>query len=354
MKKIKDYKNKIEWLKKLKKYSSYFQNEKFIKNISIIEEYVNTFIKAPNSKQYRYLELLCDICSLYDDGILQKVEEYKNETKTSNKLKIRYGDEKQKEYIEVLKNKPKGTPNSWTMISYWLNKGYTEEEAKKMIKNKRNIASRNGVNTRRKNNNYKNESPLSLIYWCSRGHSLDEAELLRRPYLNKCKNTLPRYIETHGKELGIKLFNTASKSRKEKLISKYGSLVVGSYVSKESLKILIKLYKKIRKGGIGRNDVVWGISNNKEFVLTDFENDKSYFYDFVVKSKKVIVEYNNSFWHPREDKEWRSFLNYDETLKRDNLKKELAIKRGYKIYYIWEDDNLEEKIDELSLEILND
>lgn len=105
---------------------------------------------------------------------------------------------------------------------------------------------------------------------------------------------------------------------------------------------------------ITKNDIVWGISNNKEFILTDFEKNKSYFYDFVVKSKKIIIEYNNSFWHPRVGKEWKGILNYDELLKRDKDKEELAINRGYRVYYIWNDDDIEAKINELTLEILND
>jgi very-short-patch-repair endonuclease len=355
MKKLKDYTDKIEWLKKLKKYSHYFKNEKFLKNLNIVKEYIDTFTKAPNSKQYRYLELLCDICSLYDENILDKINEYKNEPKTTNKLKIRYGEGRLEEYIEVLKNKPKGIPNSWTMASYWIKKGYTKEEAEKMRKHKMSIAIKNANNTRRKNNyNYKEKSPLSLDYWTTKGYSLSEAEGMRMPYLNKCKNTLPRYIEDHGEELGTILFNTASNSRKEKLRSRYGTLVVGTHISKESLKVLVKLYRKIRKSGVEKSDIVWGISNNKEFALTDFENKKSFFYDFVVKSKKIIIEYNNSFWHPRKDKEWRGFLDYEETLEKDKAKKELAISRGYTVHYIWDDDNIEEKINEMYLEIMND
>jgi very-short-patch-repair endonuclease len=186
------------------------------------------------------------------------------------------------------------------------------------------------------------------------GYTSSEAELLRQPFLYKCKNTLSRYIETHGESLGTKIFNDAKQSRKEKIISKYGSLVTTSHTSKESLKVLVKFYKKIRKNGILKSDIVWGISKNKEFVLTDFETNKSYFYDFVIKSKKIIIEYNNSFWHPREDREWKGILDYDELLQKDKIKKELAFQRGYKVYYIWEDDNIEDKINELFLEILND
>jgi hypothetical protein len=293
--------------------------------------------------QKRYLELLCDICSLYEEGIQDKITQYKNETKTKIKVKIRYGEEGLQKFITKLKNKPKGEPDSWTMISYWTKRGYSEEDAIIMRNNKRKIASKNGVKTRRQNNNYKGESRLSTEYWTTRGYSLEDAEKLRAPYLYKIKNSPSRYIETYGNELGLKIFNDAIQRRKNKIIAKYGSLVVTGHTSKESLKVLIKLYKSIRKRGISKNDIVWGISNNKEFILTD-----------VVKSKKIIIEYNNSFWHPRADKEWKGILNYDELLKRDKDKEELAITRGYTVHYIWDDDNIEAKINELTLEILND
>jgi very-short-patch-repair endonuclease len=354
MKKLKEYNDKIEWLKTLKTYDSYFQNEKFLKNINIVREYVNTFEKFPNMAQKRYLELLCDICSLYEEGIQEKITQYKNETKTKIKVKIRYGDEGLQKFMTKLKNKPKGEPDSWTMISYWTKRGYSEEDAIIMRNNKRKIASKNGVKTRRQNNNYKGESRLSIEYWTIRGYSLEDAEKMRAPYLYKIKNTPSRYIETHGEELGMKIYNDAIQRRKNKIIAKYGSLVVTGYTSTESLKVLVKLYKSIRKRGISKNDIVWGISNNKEFILTDFEKNKSYFYDFVVKSKKIIIEYNNSFWHPRVGKEWKGILNYDELLKRDKDKEELAIIRGYRVHYIWDDDDIEAKINELTLEILND
>jgi hypothetical protein len=354
MKKIKDYKDKLEWMRNLKKYSSYFQNDKFLNNIEIIKKYINSFVKSPTTAEYRYLELLCDLCSLYDDNIQEKLIEYKNESKTSIKVKIRYGDARQEKFIESLKCKPKPIPNSWTMISYWTKKGYTEDEAVVLRGIKQSKASKNAAKKRKENNNYKGESPLSILYWTKLGYTPSEAELLRQPFLYKCKNTLSRYIETHGEILGTKIFNDAKQSRKEKIIKKYGSLVTTSHTSKESLKVLVKLYKKIRKNGILKSDIVWGISKNKEFVLTDFETNKSYFYDFVIKSKKTIIEYNNSFWHPREDKEWKGILDYDELLQKDKIKKELAFQRGYQLYYIWEDDNIEEKINELFLEVIND
>jgi len=106
--------------------------------------------------------------------------------------------------------------------------------------------------------------------------------------------------------------------------------------------------------GVQKTDIVWGISGNKEFVLTDFDNDRSYFYDFVIKSRKIIVEYNNLFWHPRKREEWKGMGDYDDILQYQELKEKLAISRGYAVYYVWNDDNLIEKINYLKGLILNE
>lgn len=165
---------------------------------------------------------------------------------------------------------------------------------------------------------------------------------------------MSRYIEKYGEEKGTAIFQNGINRRHQTMLSRYGAKVVTVTVSKESLRFLIKLYKILRKNGISTNDVVWGIAGNKEFVLTDFENKRSYFYDFVIKSKKIIIEYNNLFWHPREESEWKGFGNYDEIIKSQKKKEELAFSRGYKVYYVWNDDDWAEKVFYLSGVILNE
>ena len=106
-KKISDYDNKMEWLKQSKTFSKYFKSKNILKNLSIIEEYVNTFEKYPTIKQRRYLELLLDFCTLYENNILDKIEEYKAETSQRKKVFIRYGKIGEEEYDKKLKNRKK-------------------------------------------------------------------------------------------------------------------------------------------------------------------------------------------------------------------------------------------------------
>lgn len=351
-KRYKDYENKLDWLKRNKKFSFYFDNEFFVKNTNYIKNYLETLTKQPTSSQFRTIALLCDLSLLYTDEIEEKYKEYKKEISTKKKLEIRYGKDRVFIFEEKLKNRPKVNRVTYWNVGYWVDRGLTEDEAKKKISE---IQSENSKRGKSKITNYKILNPLSVEYWKHLGYAdKDEIERLRRPYLDKCTNRLSRYIEKYGEEKGLEVFQNGIKRRHQTMLERYGAKVPVAGVSKESLRFLIKVYRILRKNGIDKNDVVWGISGRKEFVLTDFDKKKSYFYDFVIKSKKAIIEYNNLFWHPREGEEWRGFADYNEAMDSQKLKEKLAISRGYKVYYVWNDDDLEKRATYLSEAILND
>lgn len=351
MKKYNDYEDKLNWLKRNKKFSHYFNSDFFIKNIKFVKNYLETLQDYPNSSQLRKIILLCDLSLIYVDEIQEKYEEYKKEKSTKAKILIRYGLKYLIEYENKLKNRPKPIVKSFLTIGYWVDKGFSELEAKEKISK---IQSYNSKKRHEKTNNYKEQNPISINYWKKLGFDDSEIETLRKPYLEKCINTLSRYIDKYGEKNGEIKFNQGVNKRLNTLVKRYGTKTITSYVSKESLRFLIKLYKNIRKNGIEKTDIVWGISGNKEFVLTDSNYDRSYFYDFVIKSKKIVIEYNNLFWHPRKEDEWRGFGNYQDVLDYQESKKSLAISRGYDVYYVWNDDNQTEKINYLSGMILND
>lgn len=86
----------------------------------------------------------------------------------------------------------------------------------------------------------------------------------------------------------------------------------------------------------------------REFARTDFEFNKSYFYDFCLKPLKIIVEYNGIYFHPRNREDWRrKDLTFDEALAKDLRKISFIEDLGYKVFVIWEDDDIEIKINEV-------
>jgi G:T-mismatch repair DNA endonuclease (very short patch repair protein) len=76
-------------------------------------------------------------------------------------------------------------------------------------------------------------------------------------------------------------------------------------------------------------------------------------YDIFVPDKMLIIEFNGDYWHMNPKKYLSSDYNKtahmtaDEIWNRDKNKKHIAIKNGYGICYIWEDDykRAEDKID---------
>jgi hypothetical protein len=352
MKKYNSYANKLDWLKRNKKFSHYFNYDFFNKNTGYIEEYLDSIDEVPNSSQLRTIALLCDLSLLYENDIEQKYDKYKSEKSVKKKIEIRYGKDQLNLYENKLKNRPKPVVNSILNVKYWLDKGYTEIKAKEKISE---IQSNNSKKRHEKTFNYKIQNPICVEYWKNLGFGdNNEIKNLRKPYLDKCSNTLSRYIVKYGEKEGKKIFYNGVNKRINTMLERYGTKTVTTYVSKESLKFLIKIYKEIRKNGIKKEDVVWGISGNKEFVLTDNKLGKSYFYDFVIKSKKIIIEYNNLFWHSRKKEEWKGIGDYDKVLEYQKTKENLAISRGYVVYYVWNDDDIQEKVKYLSGVVLND
>lgn len=346
MKKYNSYDNKLDWLKQNKKFSHYFNYDFFNKNTGYIKEYLDSIDKLPNSSQLRTIGLLCDLSLLYKNDIEQKYNEYKSEKSVKKKIEIRYGNDQLNLYENKLKNRSKPVVKSNLTVKYWLDRGYTEIQAKEKISK---IQSNNSKKRHKKTFNYKIQNPICVEYWKNLGFDdMVEIENLRKPYLDKCSNTLSRYIEKYGEKDGKKIFYDGVNKRIKTMIERYGTKTVTTYVSKESLKFLIKIYKVMRKNGIKKNDIVWGISGNKEFVLTDTKLGQSYFYDFVIKSKKIIIEYNNLFWHPRNKEEWRGIGDYNKVLEYQKSKENLAISRGYVVYYVWNDDDFQEKVNYLS------
>lgn len=106
------------------------------------------------------------------------------------------------------------------------------------------------------------------------------------------------------------------------------------------------LFKKVMEE-IDYEDIYVGIDDNKEYFIRD-EFNQIFFYDFVIKSKKIIIEYNGIAFHPKFEKldifkPIYTKLTPVEIYNKQEYKKDLAIKNGFRILEVWsdDDDNLE-------------
>lgn len=119
--------------------------------------------------------------------------------------------------------------------------------------------------------------------------------------------------------------------------------------SKASLLIFQPLYDYLINNNIFNiNDIYLGIEGSKEFFLRSDRN--IYFYDFTIKSKNLIIEYNGKAWHPNWEKydikecvENFKFSLVDpiEVINNDKNKIELAKKNGFDVLVLWEEDGLQ-------------
>ena len=142
---------------------------------------------------------------------------------------------------------------------------------------------------------------------------------------NKGKsNRINHYIEMYGKEEGERIY----KERLQKIALKSAK---GCHTS-----INEKMNEILNKNGF---------IYKREFPIKRNDKKGYYCYDFLVNNE-LIIEMNGRFWHA--DPRWyneNDIMNFPgrkeiakNIWKKDNDKKNLAIKNGYKFITIWEDD----------------
>lgn len=111
--------------------------------------------------------------------------------------------------------------------------------------------------------------------------------------------------------------------------------------SQESLIIFNPLITWCLENNILLEDIYIGLNDKREYFISS--NHKIFFYDFTIKSKKIIIEYNGVLFHAKHDsKEWSNpFTNesIEENLKKSKVKIKTALKFGFKLLEIWSDED---------------
>lgn len=175
--------------------------------------------------------------------------------------------------------------------------------------------------------------------------------------IEKHKNRVNKYKNTYNLNPMKEEINKSKAITIENLLRKYGSIEKANEVydkwrksvcvpicvaSKESLKIFNPLIDiVISDFKIENNDIYIGNGESKEFFIKD--NNDIYFYDFTIRSKKIIIEYNGVIFHPKNEKsDWKSVFNPNITAKmvydKQKYKIDLAKNNGFNVLEIWSDD----------------
>lgn len=323
--------------------------KKFIRNfVNMYPEYLD-FVKHKTattkslSSLKRQIELLGDIIRTNNnENVLSLYDAYNSSNSVSEKILIKYGDIYHKKWKKKLCNRPRPKNFSILQTEYWIKrKGLSEAEAIQKVasiqsKNS-NKATLESIKVRKVNN------PITMNYWLSRGYNKEESELLREPYVNTCRNDLDSLIARHGQNKGLAAYKNRIEKYKKSMKENLQNRRTGGYVSKESLKFFIPLYKKCRKLGLERKDIYFGIEGSREFFIRESgKKNTGIFVDFCIPKLNLVLEYQGIFWHPRTLDEWKNpFIDFETGMEKENKRKLLIKNRGFDIIEIWSDDDLE-------------
>lgn len=254
---------------------------------------------------------------------------------------------------------------------YWLESGFSEEESLDKVKEFQKENSNKFIKKILENpENYTDRTETQLNYWIKKGYNLyDSEERLKK---RQDTTSLEFHNNRYGEEDGLirynkRISNIAYTSSRKYYVDKYGiiegnklydirlknRIVPMSKASKESFYFLKDIYKYLRKNGIDKSDIYWGVGHSNEWFINTGSN--LFFYDFTIPKLNIIIEYHGKMFHPNPEKildkdNWKclySGLSYDIVLKSDMIKKQIAMDKGYEYITVYSDDNLYLKINEI-------
>lgn len=272
---------------------------------------------------------------------------------------LQYGKVKGEQiYTEFnIKNAERAKKKSRFSIEYWINLGYSEEEAKEKLteKNRKHSKKRweeiknSGIDTSLYT---KSINPLSKEYVGYVGMSDDEIENQREMYLSKCIKGKDYYLDKYGEEKGTKLFEERQKKRMRTMLKNETGVFSNKkgLASSWSLQVFLPLCDWIHSLGFEQDSIQMGYDGYRgERWIRDPNNEGRYFlYDFTFLPLNCIIEYHGTRWHPKEDgtfaEKTHLKVSGKEKRKQDLYKKKLAEENGYKVLEIWSDEDKEQSI----------
>lgn len=251
-------------------------------------------------------------------------------------------------------------------VEYWVQKGFSKDESEIKVKEFQKENNNKYIKKALENpDNYIDRTQTQIQYWIKMGFSQEEAT--QKLSQRQSTTSLAFFIKKYGEIEGLIKYNENIKrfsytSSRKFYIDKYGEMegnkifdeillkrvVKFNKSSKEAYNFLKPIYKFIRKNGIEINDIYWGVGSSNEWFINF--NKCLFFYDFTIKPLKIIIEYHGTSFHPKDgDTSWVSIHGekYDEKIKIDKLKKEIAEINGFTYFTVYSDEKISLKQQEL-------
>lgn len=275
----------------------------------------------PNTKEFWMRKGYSEIESI------EKSENFKSQTSNTKQAFIkRHGEEKGLEIFKKFQEDSKQTEEKYI-------KKYGEEEGSKKWEE---------LCTKKREN-----SVFTTSYWLKKGYSEEESEIMRKEFhkMNLNTSSVDYWISK-----GMSEQEAVNKVR----AIYYKKRVAFSKASGESLKFFKTLLKYLKFENL---EYRIGVKGNSEFSIYCKEEKKLYFYDLTIPSINLIIEYNGERFHPNPNKlskeEWKSWKAYrfqknvldeiivdaDTAHKNDLYKNHLAERNGFEVFTVWSSDD---------------
>jgi G:T-mismatch repair DNA endonuclease (very short patch repair protein) len=249
-------------------------------------------------------------------------EDYVNENPNYWKENVGYG-------VESLMNK----------------KGLSRDDAINLyeeISNKVSKANKKWAKDKKENNKeyWSSRTETQLQYWVNKGYSDDEArEILKE---RQSTFTLEKCIKKYGKDKGTEIFNDRQEKWSSTMEKQYQNGEYTRFCKSNWSNIELEFIKDLVKVLNLTDDEYYSALNGKQFFRRFKEIGRTLAYDFVLDKK--IIEFNGDYWHMNPNKYKASYFNKSiqetagEKWKIDNEKINLIKKEGYEVLIVWESE----------------
>ena len=288
----------------------------------------NDILFANGIENYDYVK--CPICGLKTHQLNAAHFEYIHHI--SYKLfKIAYPNQKITAEIYI-KNNLRGDNNPMSKVNA------SEEKRKQCSPFAKEFYESRGISLEKRDKfmkkvNKTRSYTAKIDYYLNKGYSYEEAEKLRSE--RQRTFTLEKCIDKYGKEEGTRIWQDRQDKWKAKVFAE------DSHISTGYSKVAMQFIEEILLNEENTEGLLYG-KYEKCIYDKDFKTFNKY--DLTNPKTMRIIEFNGDFWHMnpniyKPDDVNKCFkLTAKEKWEIDRLKVEAAKKRGYEVLVIWEND----------------
>ena len=255
--------------------------------------------------------ILCKSCSsFFRSCMIERGGDNNNMSNKSVSKRKNISSEEATKYHGEMCKKSKTDGKSKDTRAYWIKRGHTEEEAKKILSKTK---------------------PQSINYWLERGYCKKGAIFHARASM---ASNLEYYIKRN-------YINPEEERAKFVKSHPFNNLKSGNSHSKIAKELFDIIYEKLP----GHYKYA---TLNEEYCLSSNGNSL-YRYDFTDIASKKIIEFNGDYWHANpsiynaEDIITRMNISAKQLWEKDKEKIDVAITQGFSVLVIWEKDYRNDK-----------